>query len=248
MSNYDDIDFDKPSKSSASPLQIWDLLSIGMLFMTLCIGIYFVLVFMFPNSSINPLSPSRFDALLPPTATITPLGLPPTWTPTSTPDLPATETPPPTFTPIFTPTFFSLIPPTNTPKPTATPKAPFNVTVTPIDSTIIHPELGCNWLGVRGEVVDRNNSPMLFMQVQVGGTLNGQFIDPNLHTTVTGIEYGKATFELPLGTVPIASNNTLWIHVLDQAGVPISQKVYFSTYNDCTKNMILIRFKDNRSQ
>jgi hypothetical protein len=67
-------------------------------------------------------------------------------------DAAATETPTlrPTFTLEPSPTPVSLITPTITPTPTRTPKAPFSATVTYIDSTIIRPDLGCNWQGVGG--------------------------------------------------------------------------------------------------
>lgn len=243
---------DQPSHRSRPALAIWDILSIFGLLMTLCLVGYFVLLFANPYTALNPFPPPPPLVLLSlPTATITPLGLVPTWTPSPTIQPTPSDTPRPTFTPIPTDTPFSLFPPTKTPTPSLTPKPtglPFDVTVTAIDSTIIHPEAGCNWFGVGGEAYDRNNAPILYLRVRLGGTLNGQIIDPNMHTTVTGIapEYGRAGFEFMLGTVPVASNSTLWIELLDEAGLPLSEKVYFSTYADCSKNLILIRFKKVR--
>jgi hypothetical protein len=61
-----------------------------------------------------------------------------------------------------------------TPSPTKTPKAPFSATVTYIDSTIIHPELGCNWQGVGGTIVDSNNADMLRITVRLVGFYNSK--------------------------------------------------------------------------
>ena len=49
------------------------------------------------------------------------------------------------------PRLISLVPPTRTPTllpPTKTPKAPYSVTVSAIESTIIYPDLACNWTGI----------------------------------------------------------------------------------------------------
>ena len=246
MSKYDYPDLDAEAKKPGSPamrLELWDMLSILVLLVTLCIGVYFVLIFMNPFSQINPLKP--IDPKAPPTSTITPIGLAPTWTASPTIEPTITETPRPTFTPLPSPTFFSLVPPTKTPVPTNTPKAPFSSSITSIASTIIHPESACNWLGVGGTVVDTKNSDVVGIVVRLLGTLNGKRVEI---TTVSGVapSYGKSGFEFFLGTVPLASNDTLSVQLLDQAGLPISDNISIDTFNDCSKNLVLVRFKRNR--
>lgn len=239
MSNYD---YDERPKSR---LDIWDMLSILTLIMTLCIGLYFVAVYISPNAGFNPFSPTRAFAGQPPTATITPIQLLPTWTPTQ-PEV--TETPTVTLVPTFTleptVTLVSLITPSNTPTPTATPKAPFNATTTYIDSTIIHPEAACNWQGVAGTIVDSNNADMLGITVRLTGFYNGKTQN---QLTVSGIApaYGKSGFEFFLGTVPISSDGLLSIQILDQAGLPLSGNIELDTFSDCSKNLVLVKFKKN---
>lgn len=244
----DNFDFDgKQSSPQRAPLQMWDMLSILVLVITACIGVYFLLIFVNPVSPLNPFPPGpRGFATF--TFTPGPQELPATWTASPTLELTPSNTPRPTFTPFSTQTPFSFIPPTKTPRPTSTPKAPFSATVNYIESTIFHPELGCSFLGVGGEAVDVNNSPHLFATVMIGGTLGGQTIDPNMHMTVTGVatQYGKAGFEYVLGSTPVNSSKTLWIQLFDQSGIPLSDKVYFNTYTDCKKNLIQVRFKANR--
>jgi len=239
MSNYD---FDDKPKSR---LDIWDMLSILTLLMTLCIGLYFVAVYTSPNAAYNPFSPMRAFAGQLPTATITPIQLLPTWTPTQAV---ITETPTLTLVPTFTlepsPTVVSLVTPSRTPSPTATPKAPFNATTTYIDSTIIHPEAACNWQGVAGTIVDSNNADMIGITVRLTGFYNGKTQNS---LTVSGVApaYGKSGFEFFLGTVPISSDGLLSIQILDQAGLPLSGNIEIDTFSDCSKNLVLVKFKKN---
>jgi hypothetical protein len=246
MDKYD-YSLDEPAARPGSKLQLWDMLSILMVLLSVCVGGYFLLIFVNPNSGLNPLPPQPGNPFAPATFTPTALQLEATWTASPTIEPTITETPRPTFTALASPTFFSLIPPTATPKPTSTPEAPFGATVNAIESIII-PHLqasACNWLGVGGTVEDSNNSPIVGMVVRVVGTLNGKSV--NL-TTVSGVspDYGKSGFEFQLGTVPVSSNDSLYLQLLDQAGLPLSDNIYIDTFNDCKKNLILVRFKKNR--
>lgn len=245
----EDFDFDgKQSRGAQTPVQMWDILSILVLILTACLLGYFVLVFVNPASQLNPLQPG-VGVFSNPTATLTatPLKLAPTWTASPTLALTPSDTPRPTFTPFSTDTPFSLVPPTRTPKPTNTPKITFafSVTIKPIASTIYLPDSGCSYFGVAGEAVDLNNAPYLKGIVKVGGTLGGQIIDPDKHTTVTGVatQFGPAGFEIRLESAPANSKNTVWIQLFDTAGVPLSEKKFFNTSDSCEKNLIQVRFK-----
>jgi hypothetical protein len=239
----DDFDFDgTQSRRTSAPMQIWDMLSILVLLLTLCLVGYFALIFINPASSLNLLPPGRNA---PPTLTVTPIQLDPTWTPSPTLELTATDTPRPTLTPLPTNTPFSLVPPTKTAKATNTPKAPFGGSFTQVESTVIHPELACNWAGVGGTVVDANNSPVIGTVVVLRGTLNGSTIEQQ---TVSGInkEYGPSGFEFVLGTAPVESKKTLYVQLVDQQNIPLSDPVQIDTSTDCGKNLVMVRFKRNR--
>jgi hypothetical protein len=243
----DNFDFnDQPVKRSRPQLNSWDLLSILMLLITLCIGGYFGLIFFNPTTPLNPLPPLVIRPLLLPTVTITPIQLGPTWTPTPV-AVTDTVTLNPTITLQPTATNFSLVPPTSTPTLTPTPKAPFTVSVNAIESIII-PHLvdqGCNWQGVAGTVDDANNSPIIGLRLRLTGNLNGKLIDI---ITVSGVspDYGRSGFEFVLGSAPVVSRDPLTLQLLDQAGLPLADHVYIVTYNDCKRNLILVRFKKNR--
>ena len=232
-------------KKLQSSLEVWDILSIAVLVLTACIAGYFALIFIDPNSSLNVLPPTGRCANTP-TSTPAPIQLEPTWTASPTLEMTPTRTPVPTWTPFSTSTPFSLVPPTRTPKPTSTPKAPFGaISVQQVESTIIHPEFACNWAGIGGTVVDANNSDVIGTVVVLRGTLDGKTVDL---TTVTGInkEYGQSGYEFVLGNAPIASNKTLYVQLVDQSGIPLSNKVEIITSTDCTKNLVIVRFKKNR--
>jgi len=243
----DDFNFEeKPKKSFGPQLSIWDFFSALVILATLGIGAFFVYVFVNPTTNLNPLQPRIPTPFLFPTGTITPIQLAPTWTPTffSVTDTPTLA---PTITLMPSATGFSLVPPTLTPSVTSTPKAPFNSTAPQTtQSTLINhlADLGCNWQGVGGTVQDANGSDITGMVLRLTGTLGGKPI--NL-TTVSGVspDYGKSGYEFKLGDTPVASVDPLTLQLLDQGGLPLAKNVYIVTYNDCKKNLILVRFKKN---
>lgn len=241
----DEFDFDGgTSRPRGSGMQVWDLLSILTLILTACLLGYFGLIYVNPNSSLNVLPPGGGGFVLqPPTATITPIQLEPTWTASPTIELTPSNTPRPTFTPFLTNTPVSIFPPTRTPRPTATPKAPFSATVSQVESTLIYPDLACNWAGIGGTVVNANNSPIIGQVIVLRGTLDGKTIEQQ---TVSGINkpYGESGFEFVLGNAPIAST-TLYVQLVDLNGLPLSDRIAVPTSADCTKNLVLVRFKKN---
>ncbi|HEX6270832.1 MAG TPA: hypothetical protein VFZ43_11390 [Anaerolineales bacterium] len=241
----DEFDFDgRPLRPRSRPMQMWDILSILVLVLTACIGAYFVYIFISPNSPLNILPPGGRGPQAP-TATATPIQLQATWTASPTLELTPSDTPRPTFTPFFTNTPFSLVPPTKTAQPSPTPRAPFTASVTAVESTIIHPDLACNWAGIGGTVVDANNSPVIGTVVVLRGTLDGSRVEQQ---TVSGInkEYGPSGFEFVLGDAPVASDETLYVQLVDQQNLPLSDRVEITTSTDCSENLVMVRFKRNR--
>lgn len=251
----DEFNFDEPERKSTRfsmpAFGLWDILTIVVLLVTGCLGFYFISIFNNPGSTFNLLKPAY---ILTPSPTITPIQMEPTWTPTATVFVPPTETLLPSITPPATNTPANLVPATATPIPTntltitPTPKALFSASsVNSIESVII-PHLlnaGCNWQGVGGTVDDQNSSPIIGIVVRLAGSLDGKSVEL---TTVSGIspEYGKSGFEFVLGDTPVNSRDTLYVQLLDQAGLPLSDRIYIDTSSDCKKNLVLVRFKKNR--
>jgi hypothetical protein len=188
------------------------------------------------------------------TPTVTPRQLEPTWTPTATVDVPPTETLLPSLTPPATMTSVNFVPATETPVFTATPtvtptpKALFSVSSVNSIESIIIPHLldaACNWQGVGGTVDDQNSGPIIGIVVRLAGTYDGKSVEL---TTVSGIspEYGKSGFEFVLGDKPLNSRDKIYVQLLDQAGLPLSEEIYIDTSSDCKENLVLVRFKKNR--
>ena len=254
MADFDDYTDDifteeKPPEKKSIKIDTLDIFSILLLIGAVCLGGYFMLIFINPYTALNPLPPATpVPPVIIPTATITPQQLGDLWTATPTIQPTITNTPRPTFTSVPTNTPIVLFEPTATeepPTPTATPGMPFEAEIQNIDSAIMHPDSGCNWLGLGGTVEDMDKSPLLGVVVRVQGTLVGATVDM---TTVSGVSpaYGKSGFEFILGEAPLPSTETLYVRLFDQAGLPLSDKIYFSTSAECNENLVLIRFKKVR--
>jgi hypothetical protein len=230
---------------------IWNILTILALLGVACIGCLFLTIFTNPRSAFNPFPPPTLPAVmqLPSSTPTSSVILPATWTPTFTPIPTITNTPQPTSTLPPTPTPITLTPTvpatpmTPTPPPggyayevrQGSPKAIPN---------IYHPELACNWMGVGGQAIDMNNSPVTGLIIKLGGRLTGVNIPDHLMSlTGVALDYGRAGYEFKLADTPIASKASLWVQLLDQSGVPLSDQVFFDTYSSCDKNLIIIDFK-----
>ncbi len=236
---------------------------LGVLFLlgTLCTMGGCTVLLLNPYAAINPLPPPTLPptVMLPPTPTPPPYPtLPPTWTPTAT----DTPTVTPTFTPTQTPT--ATIPPTVTPTPlpaTASATVAAGPTATPLpffvlqagnpayqSSQVFHPEAGCNWLSVGGQVLEADGAPVATdppLFVLVRGLLNGQPID---QLAVVGLapQFGPAGYEAQLASSAVASSQAVFVQLLDINGYALSDPYFFDTYDDCQRNVVIMNFVRQR--
>ena len=100
----------------------------------------------------------------------------------------------------------------------------------------------CQWMGVGGQVVGMDGKPIPAIKVQLGGVLN----DTEVNLTSlsgTSLQYGPAGFEFTLSERPVESNKTLWVRLLSDIDEPLSDRVYFNTYDSCDRNLVVINFK-----
>jgi len=249
----DDFDYTstKSGRGQAGAL-IWNILTVVVLLGVLTVALVFVVIFLNPSVSVNPFPPPTLPVVMGfPTATVTPVRfLEPTWTLSPTIEPTATNTPQPTPTSAPTETPFILFTASPAPEETQpTGGMPFVISPgTPVSTSsgAFHPEEGCNWLGIAGQVFDLSGAPVSGQQVRVGGTLAGGEMDI-LSLTGLANAYGTAGFyEFKLGDTPIASRGTLWVQLLDQAGLEMSDKIYFDTFDTCEKNLVFINFRQVR--
>ncbi|GAB4528863.1 MAG: hypothetical protein Fur0018_15140 [Anaerolineales bacterium] len=230
----------------------WNILTGLILLATLGAAGIFGWIYLRPTSPLNPFPPATLPALaVLPTAAPTSTPLPPTETPTPLPTATPTNTPlPPTATftasPEASPTLLtSQASPTL--RPTATPGGYAFITKdTPLAiQNIFHGDAGCNWLGVGGNIEDLRGGGKLYVTVHLHGSVNGQPVDIY---TVSGAarQYGEGGYEFHLDDSPANSHNSLYIQLLDQANLPLSDRIFFDTYDSCEKNSIIINFQQVR--
>ena len=104
-----------------------------------------------------------------------------------------------------------------------------------------HPEQGCDWLGIAGQVFDDGGLEILNLTVVAGNRLAGE--DHNLAaTTGQATAYGLGGYEIELTNQPVNTTNLFWVQVLGTEGQPLSQRIYFDTREDCEQNLILVNF------
>ena len=138
--------------------------------------------------------------------------------------------------------------------PTGSPTVAPNYAYEPFDDhplaiqNVVHQDLGCNWMGVGGQVIDERGAPILGLVVHLSGTLAGRTIDM---LTLTGsaaqFGYGPSGYEFVLADEPVPSSSEMYIQLLDQSGAPLSDQILFNTFADCNRNLILISFVSSDS-
>ncbi|MBN2147860.1 MAG: hypothetical protein JW726_10745 [Anaerolineales bacterium] len=237
----------RPKRRKRSFDVVWNVITILILFSVACVGIIGILIFANPSGTMNPWPPPTEIVIptLPFTATptVTPrITLQPSWTPTVEQLVPtSTNTPRPSATPILTDTPVGFVP-SQTPTPGGFTFVVQRGSPSAISGQGFHPDVGCNWMGVAGQATSLSGQPVIGLFVQLGGSLEGRALETMLTMTGTAIQYGQAGFEFTLADRPIPSQGTLWVQLLDQQNLPLSDKVYFDTYAECEKNLIVIYF------
>lgn len=228
-----------------------NILTLVFLLGIACVFLAFFVIYTNPQANpIEALRPVIVPTVAPTLApTETPLQMPPTYTPAPTNTPAPTPTLLPSSTPAPTETPFSLIPTSTTnPNATATPVFPYVIDAKHplyLDFNVINTSVACGFMGVAGNIFDTNNTPQKGLIIELGGTIQGLAVT-GLAVSGTAPSYGPSGYELPIADGPIASAKTLYVQVRDQAGAPVSDKIYFDTFDDCTQNLILINFYQTR--
>ncbi|MEX1071969.1 MAG: hypothetical protein WEC37_05015 [Anaerolineales bacterium] len=218
----DEFDFkdEKAKKSFRFGSALWNIASLLILLAALCVGAFFVLIFLNPQSGLNPLPPGATAVVQAPTATLQATA--------ASEELATATGEPATATAEVAGGSFAI----QEGSPTA------------LDSSVFHPELACNFLGIAGQVFGLDGLPISDMRVQVTGTLGGEPVS-KLGLTGAATSYGDgAYYEIQLADAPVVSEGTLQIVLFDATDQPISDPVTFSTTDSCQQNLILINFNE----
>lgn len=172
--------------------------------------------------------------------------------PTATPTQPQPSAVPPTATATAT----QVIPPTATAtatkpaSPTATatavPSKPYSVQAnSPVYlQNFAHLDKGCSWLGVAGQVFDRSGKPVSNLVVSVEGFIGNQTVD-GLGLTGLNSPYGPGGYEIVLADQAVDTTRSLFVTLYDLSGNALSLPVIINTYADCSKNLVIVNFKQN---
>jgi hypothetical protein len=216
-------------------------LTLLVLLITAGVGVAFAIVYINPQVPFNPYPPPT----LPPVLQL-PTTVPteePTNTPVVTPASTLTATVEPTATETSTPE-----PPTATPTevgPTETPTTtpvPFDLQAGSVAATTswFH---GCDWMGVGGHVLDSDNTPLVGYAIQLGGELDGNPMEMEVLSGSASEILGTSGYLFDLADQPIASEETLWLQLVDvSSGLPLSEQVFLTTYDSCSKNLLLVNW------
>jgi len=100
-------------------------------------------------------------------------------------------------------------------------------------------------LWVAGQAYDLQGAPMQGVTVMLGGSLAGKNLY-QLSLTGTALQYGQAGYEFTVADQAAKSKQSAWVALFDQAMIPLSGKIYFDTYDDCSQNLILVNFRQIR--
>ena len=109
-------------------------------------------------------------------------------------------------------------------------------------SNFVHPEAGCNWLGIAGQIFGVNNEPKEGLIVVVEGAVNNSMVEV-LGFSGLAQAYGPGGYELVLSEV----NNPgiFWIQLFDVEGNPLSEIYSFQMNGTCEQNLAIINFTLN---
>lgn len=177
---------------------------------------------------------------------------PATPTPVETADPTSTQLPLPTATlepPEPSPTQVGEEPEetlTPTPEESTTPQVPTNPYVFQDGSpaalpNFANPDAACDWMGTAGQVFDSEGNVIPGLTIHIGSSEEIEFVQ-SYSVTGQATAYGAGGYEVQISSTPKTTQNTFWIQVLDPDGKPLSDRIFFDTYDDCEKNLILINF------
>jgi hypothetical protein len=223
---------------------IFNIFALGFLLATVCVGGAYGMIFFDPQVGFNPFPPPTFvpTVAIPitPTAAAT---LPPVWTPTPSSTPRSTDAPPVTLTPS----------PTATETTTAVAQVGGQFSLQDGSPAYITDPRGCEVMGIGGRLFDTSGGPENNWVVRVGGTLDAQ--DLGIIDTISGSslpagadipqlgEPGEGGYYIQLADEPIASENSVWIEIVDPAsGLRLSNRVFLFTLETCAENLILVNW------
>jgi hypothetical protein len=111
-----------------------------------------------------------------------------------------------------------------------------------LEANFAHPEQGCDWLGIGGQVLDAVGEAEQERVVLVSGVYNGVTVD------LVGLSgsaplFGPAGFEIRL-PAELSLSSQLFIQVYDLDGAPLSDPVTFTAPSSCQQTLVMVNFRE----
>lgn len=179
----------------------------------------------------------------------------------------APTNPPPQIAPTATPQVVRTLPPLITPTQPQSPEAttpesspaPSAPVPSPTPAFVLqagspaylpaftHPEAGCAWVGIAGQVFNSAGLPQDNIVVVVKGLFNGKAVDA-LALSGLAKAYGAGGYEIQVGTASATTSEALTIQLLNDKFEPLSPVYPVQTFDDCQKNLILMNFQSTENQ
>jgi len=176
------------------------------------VGIWYALIWMNPQSALNPLPPVTPFMVV----TATPGGAPAAAQIEATP------------VPVNTPQL-------SQPEPQPDALFPFILAETGVIYIANENGMGCDWMSIAGSVTGMDGVPLDGYGIRVtGDNLNERIFSGSTQT------FGAGGFELPLGGAPQAG--TFGVQLFTAQGAPLSDVYTVETRADCESNVAIINF------
>ncbi|MCL4562645.1 MAG: hypothetical protein M1281_18795 [Chloroflexi bacterium] len=107
-----------------------------------------------------------------------------------------------------------------------------------------HPEAGCKWFGIAGQVFDQQGNPIKNLAVIAGTVEDGVATEKAAVSSGNSTAYGPQGYEIVLGNTPEDTSETWYIQLSTLTGTMVSDPIYLQTYSDCQKNLIIMNFQE----
>lgn len=110
-----------------------------------------------------------------------------------------------------------------------------------LEENFAHPDLGCAWVGLIGQVLDEQGEALPGQVVVVTGALNDQVVDA-VGLSGAASQYGPGGFEIQL-PAQLAVTSQLHVQLFDLDGAPLSESVLFDPPAACERTLVLVNFR-----
>lgn len=225
-----------------------NLLTFLFLLASLLMAAYFIYTYGKPNHPLNPLAPptqvseihiSEATPTTPAVSNETEAAAQPVGTEAESAAPTYTPTPGPAATlpsfPTATPVVINTLSPTLTDEPRKFVAQEGTPSYLPYSG-------GCTGLYIAGNITDIDDNPVMLMTVRASGTLGGEdFLIEAL--SGSNADYTVSGWEIKLSDTLLASTGEITVALYRQGGwEPISEEVQIDTFNDCSRNLIVVNF------